>query len=160
MFPSSRRLRCGGILPGSTQTLRSQKSLEFTVEIGGDAHRMRYLEDLRGTGSVKLERDLGLATVAPQDGRQLADRRFRRPLLRKQQHERPRLAQREPHRLARYLEATAATFHKFYDSCRVLPQGDEAVSDLHRARLLLVGATRIVFANGLGMLGVTAPERM
>ena len=60
----------------------------------------------------------------------------------------------------RRLEATAATFHKFYDSCRVLPQGDEAVSDLHRARLLLVGATRIVFANGLGMLGVTAPERM
>jgi arginyl-tRNA synthetase len=67
---------------------------------------------------------------------------------------------REPHRLARYLEATAATFHKFYDSCRVLPQGDEAVSDLHRARLLLVDATRIVFANGLGLLGVTAPERM
>jgi arginyl-tRNA synthetase len=67
---------------------------------------------------------------------------------------------REPHRLARYLEATASTFHKFYDSCRVLPQGDEVPSDLHRARLLLVDATRVVFANGLGLLGVTAPERM
>jgi arginyl-tRNA synthetase len=67
---------------------------------------------------------------------------------------------REPHRLARYLEATAATFHKFYDSCRVLPQGDEVATDLHRARLLLVDATRVVFANGLGLLGVTAPERM
>ncbi len=67
---------------------------------------------------------------------------------------------REPHRLARYLEATAATFHKFYDECRVLPQGDEEVTDLHRARLLLVDATRVVFANGLGLLGVTAPERM
>ncbi len=67
---------------------------------------------------------------------------------------------REPHRLARYLEATAATFHKFYDVCRVLPRGDEEPSDLHRARLLLVDATRVVFARGLGLLGVSAPERM
>ena len=67
---------------------------------------------------------------------------------------------REPHRVARYLEDTASAFHKFYDVCRVLPQGDEEVSDLHRARLLLVAATRTVFANGLGLLGVSAPERM
>jgi arginyl-tRNA synthetase len=67
---------------------------------------------------------------------------------------------REPHRVARYLEATAATFHRFYDICRVLPQGDEQVAAVHRARLLLVEATRIVFARGLGLLGVTAPERM
>ena len=55
---------------------------------------------------------------------------------------------------------TAATFHRFYDDCRVLPQGDEEPTDLHRARLLLVDATRIVFANGLDLLGVSAPERM
>ncbi len=67
---------------------------------------------------------------------------------------------REPHRLARYLEATAATFHKFYDVCRVLPHGDEDATDLHRARLLLVDATRIVLAQGLQLLGVSAPERM
>jgi arginyl-tRNA synthetase len=67
---------------------------------------------------------------------------------------------REPHRVARYLEATAGTFHRFYDDCRVLPQGDEQVSDVHRARLLLVSATRIVFARGLSLLGVSAPERM
>ena len=67
---------------------------------------------------------------------------------------------REPHRLARYLEATAATFHKFYDVCRVLPRGDEEPTDVHRARLLLVDATRVVFARGLDLLGVTAPERM
>ncbi len=67
---------------------------------------------------------------------------------------------REPHRLARYLEATAATFHKFYDVCRVLPRGDEAPADVHRARLLLVDATRVVFARGLDLLGVSAPERM
>ncbi|MDQ4007160.1 MAG: arginine--tRNA ligase [Actinomycetota bacterium] len=67
---------------------------------------------------------------------------------------------REPHRVARYLEATAATFHKFYDECRVLPRGDEEATPLHEARLLLVEATRVVLANGLGLLGVHAPERM
>ncbi len=67
---------------------------------------------------------------------------------------------REPHRVARYLEATAATFHRFYDVCRVLPMGTEEPSDLHRARLLLVAATRQVISNGLDLLGVSAPERM
>jgi arginyl-tRNA synthetase len=67
---------------------------------------------------------------------------------------------REPHRVARYLEDTAAAYHKFYDSCRVLPMGDEDPTDLHRARLLLVAATRTVLANGLDLLGVSAPERM
>jgi arginyl-tRNA synthetase len=67
---------------------------------------------------------------------------------------------RAPHRLARYLEATAATFHRFYDVCRVLPLGDEEPTDIHRARLLLVDATRIVIARGLDLVGVSAPERM
>jgi arginyl-tRNA synthetase len=67
---------------------------------------------------------------------------------------------REPHRVARYLEDTASRFHKFYDTCRVLPQGDEETTDQHRARLVLVSATRQVLANGLGLLGVHAPERM
>jgi arginyl-tRNA synthetase len=66
----------------------------------------------------------------------------------------------EPHRVARYLESTAATFHKFYDECRVLPRGDERPAPVHAARLLLVEATRVVLANGLGLLGVDAPERM
>jgi arginyl-tRNA synthetase len=67
---------------------------------------------------------------------------------------------REPHRVARYLEDTAASYHRFYDSCRVLPMGDEEAGDLHRARLVLVAATRTVLANGLALLGVSAPERM
>ncbi|MGN0065183.1 MAG: arginine--tRNA ligase [Nocardioides sp.] len=67
---------------------------------------------------------------------------------------------REPHRVARYLEDTAAAYHKFYDQCQVLPKGDEEPTDLHRARLQLVDATRIVLANGLDLLGVSAPERM
>ncbi|WP_151082878.1 arginine--tRNA ligase [Nocardioides cynanchi] len=67
---------------------------------------------------------------------------------------------REPHRVARYLEDTAASYHRFYDGCRVLPMGDEEPSDLHRARLVLLEATRIVLANALALLGVSAPERM
>ena len=67
---------------------------------------------------------------------------------------------REPHRVARFLEALASAYHKFYDSCRVLPMGDEEITELHRARLALCVAARQVFANGLGLLGVSAPERM
>ncbi len=67
---------------------------------------------------------------------------------------------REPHRVARYLEELAGTYHRFYDSCRVLPRGDEETQSLHRARLMLVDATRVVLANGLFLLGVSAPERM
>jgi arginyl-tRNA synthetase len=69
-------------------------------------------------------------------------------------------ALREPHRVSRYLEDLAGDYHRFYDSCRVLPLGDEAPNDLHAARLALCQATRQVIANGLGILGVTAPERM
>lgn len=67
---------------------------------------------------------------------------------------------REPHRVARYLEELAGTYHRFYDACRVLPQGDEEATDLTRARLWLCEATRVVIANGLALLGVSAPDRM
>jgi arginyl-tRNA synthetase len=67
---------------------------------------------------------------------------------------------REPHRVARYLEELAGTYHRFYDVCRVLPMGDEQAGPLNRARLLLCAATRQVLANGLELLGVYAPERM
>ena len=67
---------------------------------------------------------------------------------------------REPHRVARYLEELAGHYHKWYDECRVTPRGDEPVTDLHRTRLWLNEATRTVLANGLGLLGVSAPDRM
>ncbi|TDB70464.1 arginine--tRNA ligase [Micromonospora sp. KC721] len=67
---------------------------------------------------------------------------------------------REPHRVARYLEDLAGAYHRFYDNCRVTPKGDEEVTDVHRARLWLNDATRVVIANGLRLLGVSAPERM
>ncbi|KUI30858.1 arginine--tRNA ligase [Mycobacterium sp. IS-1742] len=69
-------------------------------------------------------------------------------------------ALREPHRVCRYLEDLAGDYHRFYDQCRVLPQGDETPGSLHQARLALCQATRQVIANGLAILGVSAPERM
>lgn len=67
---------------------------------------------------------------------------------------------REPHRVARYLETLAGHFHKWYDTCRVRPRSDEEITDTHRTRLWLNDATRQVLANGLDLLGVSAPERM
>jgi len=67
---------------------------------------------------------------------------------------------RAPHRVARYLEELAGTYHRFYDSCRVLPRGDEEVTSLTTARLWLCAATATVLRNGLDVLGVSAPERM
>lgn len=69
-------------------------------------------------------------------------------------------ALREPHRVARYLEELAGLYHRWYDNCRVLPLGDEPVTDLHRTRLWLNDATGTVIRNGLHLLGVSAPERM
>lgn len=67
---------------------------------------------------------------------------------------------REPHRVARHLEAIAGSYHRWYDSCRVTPQGDDPVTTLHRTRLWLNDATGQVIRNGLDLLGVSAPERM
>lgn len=67
---------------------------------------------------------------------------------------------REPHRVARYLEDLAADYHRWYDTCRVMPLGDESVGDLHRTRLWLNDAAGQVLRNGLELLGVSAPERM
>jgi arginyl-tRNA synthetase len=68
---------------------------------------------------------------------------------------------REPHRVPRYLEDLAGRYHKWYDVCRVRPrEAGEEITDLHRTRLWLNEATRVVLANGLGLLGVSAPERL
>lgn len=67
---------------------------------------------------------------------------------------------REPHRVARYLEELAGTYHGFYNDCRVLPMGEEKLTATHTARLLLCTATKQVLKNGLDLLGVSAPERM
>ena len=67
---------------------------------------------------------------------------------------------RGPHKVARYLEEIAGLYHRFYNDCRVLPMGSEKPEALHTSRALLCAATRQLLANGLQLLGVSAPERM
>lgn len=62
----------------------------------------------------------------------------------------------EPHRLTTYLHDLAAQFHGYYTRHRII----SADRNLTRARLALVAALRVVMANTLGLLGVSAPERM
>ena len=68
---------------------------------------------------------------------------------------------REPHRVARYLEELAGTYHRFYDACRVLPRGDEEVD--RPAPAPGSGWSRPPAScspTACGLLGVSAPERM
>lgn len=62
----------------------------------------------------------------------------------------------EPYRVADYLRELAAFFHKFYAHHRVVTE-DEAAT---KARLFLTDCVRIVLRNGLGILGVSAPQKM
>jgi len=69
-----------------------------------------------------------------------------------------RLAARDcdPSRINRYLTTLAGDFHRFYNACRM--KGEETA--LQSARLKLADCTRLVLANGLGLLGVGAPNKM
>ena len=68
--------------------------------------------------------------------------------------------QRAPHRVARYLEELAGLYHRWYDTCRVIPPAGEPIAPLHHTRLWLNDAAGQVLRNGLDLLGVSAPERM
>ena len=65
--------------------------------------------------------------------------------------------EREPHRLTHYAQELAQAFHVFCTQCHVVDRKNEPLS---RARLLLLDATRAVLARTLGLMGVSAPDRM
>ena len=67
---------------------------------------------------------------------------------------------REPHRVARYLEELAGAYHRFYDACRVLPQGDEEADAADRRPAVAVEATRVVLPTASACSASRAPERM
>ena len=62
----------------------------------------------------------------------------------------------DPSRINKYVTELAARFHRFYTACRI--KGAE--EELLKARLLLSDCTRRVIALSLGIIGVTAPEKM
>ncbi|MBJ7280289.1 MAG: arginine--tRNA ligase [Rhodoluna sp.] len=68
--------------------------------------------------------------------------------------------ERAPHLVARYLEEVAGAYHRWYDNCRVTPLAAMPVEPVHKTRLWLNSAASVVLANGLRVLGVSAPERM
>jgi len=65
-------------------------------------------------------------------------------------------AAREPHQIAYYLRDLAHAFHTYYNAAKIIAEDDA----LRQARLALAAAVRVVVANGLGLLGVSAPESM
>ena len=72
---------------------------------------------------------------------------------------------REPHRVARHLEVIAGAYHSWYAACRIVPRPEQDgsaadVEAVHHTRLWLNDATARVLANGLDLLGVSAPESM
>lgn len=65
--------------------------------------------------------------------------------------------QRAPHKIATYIQRLATLFHSFYNECKVV---DPANLELSSQRLALVTATKITLKNALGLIGVSAPEKM
>jgi arginyl-tRNA synthetase len=63
----------------------------------------------------------------------------------------------EPHHLPHYALELATAFHDFYEKCRVL---DDAEPALSRARLRLIASARLVLASALGLMGMSAPDKM
>ena len=66
------------------------------------------------------------------------------------------LSSLEPQTIANYLQDTAGNFHKYYAECRIIGNNE----NLTKARIALALATKKVLANGLGILGISAPEKM
>ncbi|MGW2011605.1 ArgS-related anticodon-binding protein NrtL [Streptomyces nigrescens] len=67
---------------------------------------------------------------------------------------------RAPDRVVRHLEATADAFFRWHDACPPLPVGEQKPLAVHRARLALAEAGGTVLANGLRLLGISAPEHL
>ena len=127
-------------------------------------HYVRYVA-ARTAGVARNAADVGLTRGEPDDFHpELLSHEKEHSLLKRLASYPDEVATaaelRQPHRIAHYLEKLSGDYHRFYDQCRVLPVGDEPITDLQRSRLWLNDATRTVIANGLALLGVSAPERM
>ncbi|MFJ1460186.1 arginine--tRNA ligase [Nocardia sp. N2S4-5] len=151
--------------------VRSSVNSSIDIDLGlwttqGSENPVYYVQyaHARTCRIIENSAAFGFASVTPDLGLMTSDREGE---LIRTLGEYPRVVataaeMREPHRVVRYLDELAGVYHPFQsdDDMRVLPKGDEPVTPLHAARLELVRATRQVLANGLGLLGVSAPERM
>jgi arginyl-tRNA synthetase len=146
-------------------TRRCDSHLDFDLELAkaaSDENPVYYVQyaHTRFAGILREAAKTGLAAPGPSDDVEALDLAEEMGLI-KQLAVYPELviaaAQAlEPHRLTAYLHDLAARFHGYYTRHRII-SADRALS---RARLALVAACRVVVGNALGLLGVSAPDRM
>ena len=127
-------------LPSEVEEPEIEKEIEFPPELGGEFEEPISREEFEPLVSLNEEAEIDL--IKKVGG-------FAQMLIHCSK-------QLEPFGLVRYLQELAIVFHRFYDQCRVLTD-DEALS---QERLALAKATQLVLANGLKLLGVSAPEKM
>jgi arginyl-tRNA synthetase len=134
---------------------RSQSS-ENPVYYVQYAHA-RIASILRKAGAAGEEAAAGLAPEAPAAAMEPSEKALIKRLLEFPDEVRESAARRAPHRICAYSTAVAADFHAFYRDCQVVGAEGEGVE---RSRLALCLATKRTIAGALGLLGISAPERM
>jgi len=134
---------------------RSQSS-ENPVYYVQYAHA-RIASILRKAGAAAAEAGAGLDPTAPGPAVEPSERALIKRLLEYPEEVRESAARRAPHRICAYSTAVAADFHAFYRDCQVVGAEGEGVE---RARLALCLASKRTIAAALGLLGISAPERM
>ncbi|HEX4669741.1 MAG TPA: arginine--tRNA ligase [Solirubrobacterales bacterium] len=134
---------------------RSQSS-ENPVYYVQYAHA-RIASILRKAGAAAEEAAAGLDPEAPAATIEPSERALIKRLLEFPEEVREAAARRAPHRICAYSTAVAADFHAFYRDCQVIGAGGEGVE---RSRLALCLCTKRTIAAALGLLGISAPERM
>jgi len=134
---------------------RSQSS-ENPVYYVQYAHA-RIASILRKAGPAAEQAAAGLGAEAPAAAVEPSERALIKRLLEFPEEVRESAARRAPHRICAYSTAVAADFHAFYRDCQVL---DAEGAGVERSRLALCLAAKRTIAGALGLLGISAPERM
>lgn len=134
---------------------RSQSS-ENPVYYVQYAHA-RIASILRKAGAAGEEAAAGPPPEGPRRPLDPSERELLKRLLEFPGEVREAAARRAPHRICAYATAVAADFHSFYRDCRVIGAEGEGVE---RERLALCLVTKRTIAAALGLLGISAPERM
>src|ERR1700754_3589981 len=134
---------------------RSQSS-ENPVYYVQYAHA-RIASILRKAGAAAEEAAAGPGEEAPEAPLEESEKALVKRLLEFPEEVREAAARRAPHRVCAYSTAVAADFHAFYRDCQVVGAEGEGVES---SRLALCLATKRTIASALGLLGISAPERM
>ncbi len=143
---------------------RISQPLDFDIELAkkqSDENPVFYVQyaHARICNVIRYAREQGLDPEKPANPQRLEDE-FEMTLIKKLIDFPDVIARvahyQEPHRLPDYLQELATVFHRFYHADRVVTEDRE----LSLARLLLCQAARQVLANGLNVLGISAPENM